>query len=225
MEEAVVDVPKRTDIGWTDYVLKHFEDTEMVAGLPTADGLRRVAELLLGEVISSRPTSSYTFIDGNGKPVACVAWECSFKTKDGTIKTFGDTADVTSTNVEDAKFARFATAMAGTRAKGRAFKEALAIKVVSFEEMPTYQEAKELADKKRISDSQMSGLNVVCKRININVEKYVNCGTVKYKSIKDVPYDIALKMMKQIDVYQRDVAKIPDVIKGYEQNWKQNFGG
>ena len=224
MEETVLETPKRTDVGWTDYVLTHFEDNEMVAGLPTADGLRRVAELIIGEIISSKPINSYTFIDNNGKPFASVTWECSFKTKDGTIKTFGDTADVTPTNVEDIKFARFATAMAGTRAKGRAFKEALGIKVVSFEEMPTYKEAEELSEKKKISDSQISGLNAVCKRINVNVEKYVNCGAAKYKSIKDVPYNVAVKMMKKIDDFQRKIDTIPEKLKEYNPDWKQNFG-
>jgi hypothetical protein len=41
--------PKPTDIGWTDYVLGQMdEDKEIDKGNPRTDGLRRIAEKLMG---------------------------------------------------------------------------------------------------------------------------------------------------------------------------------
>ena len=51
--------PLPTDPKWNDYVLEFFEDGEMFDGRPLCAGLRRVAELLLGRIISSKPTQIF----------------------------------------------------------------------------------------------------------------------------------------------------------------------
>ncbi len=48
--------PSPTSPDWNEYVLGLFEPTEMYDGRPLCHGLRRVAELLMGRIVSSRPT-------------------------------------------------------------------------------------------------------------------------------------------------------------------------
>lgn len=225
----------RTDLGWTDWVLTHFEEDEKIKGLPLVDGLRRVAEIIVGEIISSEPTSSHLArethlsFDERGQEVqrkfsyAKASWRYTFKTKSGEIKTFGDAADVTIDNVENKDFARFGTALAATRAKARALREALGLKkIVAFEEMGSMAEVNEYADKQKIKDNQIAALEVFCERNDVNLWNYVNMGKMKYKNIKDISYESALKMMKQIDKFQRNKDTIPENIKGFDSDWRNN---
>ena len=48
-----------TDVEWNDYVLSNFNENEMFDGRPLCAGLRRVAELLLGRIVVSRPTQIF----------------------------------------------------------------------------------------------------------------------------------------------------------------------
>ena len=45
--------PCITDVEWTDYALSFLDDSEKAEGNPTVNGLRRITELLVGEIVSS----------------------------------------------------------------------------------------------------------------------------------------------------------------------------
>ena len=85
-ETGVVDVvqedrPKTTDPEWNDYVLSLFDKTEMYDGRPLCHGLRRVAELLFGNIMVSRPVKVFPPQDDNGVGRATVIWEVVFETQ------------------------------------------------------------------------------------------------------------------------------------------------
>ena len=44
---------------WNEHVLSLFDDRELYEGRPLCAGLRRVAELLIGRIDSSRPTQVF----------------------------------------------------------------------------------------------------------------------------------------------------------------------
>ncbi len=79
---------KPTDPEWNDYVLSHFQENEMFDGRPLCAGLRRVAEQLLGRVVSSRPTQIFAPTSGDEIGRATVVWEIIFQ--DGSL--FSDVA-------------------------------------------------------------------------------------------------------------------------------------
>ena len=64
VEESVKDIdsrPSMMDDEWSDYVMSHFKSNELIDGNPICAGLRRVAELLLGDIVNSGSISSYGY--------------------------------------------------------------------------------------------------------------------------------------------------------------------
>ena len=78
-DKIVLDHPLRTSPGWNDYVLSLFENNELFDGRPLCAGLRRVAELVLGPVASSRPTQVFPPLSGNEIGRSTVVWEVVFQ--------------------------------------------------------------------------------------------------------------------------------------------------
>ena len=63
---------------WHDYVMSHFKSNELIDGNPTCAGLRRVAEILLGEIMFSGPTQIFPATDANGPGRATVVFTVEF---------------------------------------------------------------------------------------------------------------------------------------------------
>ena len=55
-DRIVTEGPNPTSPDWNDYVLSLFDEKELYDGRPLCAGLRRVAELVMGRIVSSRPT-------------------------------------------------------------------------------------------------------------------------------------------------------------------------
>ena len=51
--------PSTTDPGWNDYVMSKFTEKELYDGNPLVNGLRRVAELVIGPIVYSGPTQDF----------------------------------------------------------------------------------------------------------------------------------------------------------------------
>jgi hypothetical protein len=85
VKDVLVDesVPSITSPEWNDYVLDLFVDSELFDGRPTCAGLRRVAELVLGRIVSSRPTQVFPPSGGDEIGRATVIWEVIFM--DGSL--------------------------------------------------------------------------------------------------------------------------------------------
>ena len=90
--------PSPTSPDWNDYVLGLFEKNELFDGRPKCAGLRRVAELVLGQVVSSKPTQVFPPSGGNEVGRATVVWEVIFS--NGSV--FSDVADSWEGNTDDA---------------------------------------------------------------------------------------------------------------------------
>lgn len=63
---------------WNDYVLELFTEKELIDGNPLTTGLRRVAELLIGEIISSKPTDVQVLQTNNPVGKTTVTYEVQF---------------------------------------------------------------------------------------------------------------------------------------------------
>lgn len=215
------EIPLITDIGWSDYVMKHFEPDEMNDGNPTAEGLRRVAQLLLGDIIEShaKPISWPT---ENNPCSATVAYTVVFNWKlgdslGGETRSFTELADVNEYNTE-VEFRKHASATAATRAEGRALRKALKLKhVIAAEEQTTVAVEEETMP---IKSNQINIINMLCTKHNINAFKFINSGSKKYEKIEDVSYTKATGMIGQLNKYISDKTTIPKDLIGFNKEWR-----
>tara|TARA_R110000824_G_scaffold8322_1_gene37560 strand:+ start:19 stop:789 length:771 start_codon:yes stop_codon:yes gene_type:complete len=218
---------------WNAYVMSKFESRELIDGNPVCAGLRRVAEEVLGTIVSSRPTQVFPATDTDGPGRATVVFEVVIDWMDGgQHRVFADVADVWHGNTDDL-FCAHPVATASTRAEGRALRKALKVKCLAAEELtrskdvaaivrqtvqkPTDGEWKE---EDTISMPQINFIDAKCKQLNIDVIGFINSGTDVYDSIKDISKKIASKMLGVLNEYQNKSKDIPVSIQGYDSNWR-----
>lgn len=226
---VMMDGPEPTSVEWNDYVLSLFDESELYDGRPLCAGLRRVAELLLGRIICSRPTQIFPPTSGDEIGRSTVVWEVVFK--DGSV--FSDVADCWEGNTDDA-FCVFNTATAATRAEGRALRKALRLKTVAAEEMTkkntaslvrSISKSKEVAtegeydDSQRMTDPQANFIDGKCKQLNLNVAEF-------FKEVFDinikrkVDKGQASAAIQKLNDFQQDKSLIPDSITAYLPDWR-----
>ena len=222
--------PHPTDPKWNDYVLDQFEDNEMFDGRPLCAGLRRVSELLLGRIVSSRPTQIFAPDSGNEIGRATVIWEVVFQ--DGSL--FSDVADAWEGNTDDA-FQVFVTATAATRAEGRALRKALRLKTVAAEEMTskdTAKIAKDISKKKGLDVSsseydssgtttgpQANFIDGKSKQLNVDAQKILK-EVANVVIISKTTKKQASDVIEKLNEYQQKKNTIPTDFIGYNQDWR-----
>lgn len=180
-------IPHHLDAKWSDYVLSLFAPDELVdvnGAKPLVSGLRRVAEILIGEIVSSGPTQVFPPAEGRGPGRATVVFEVIFENG----KRYAEVADCWEGNTDDA-FVVFNTATASTRAEARCLRKALKLKTVSAEEITSKNTTKtaleasraksteesdgEFANEAPRSAKQDSFINTLCDRAGIDRGKYL----------------------------------------------------
>ena len=218
---------------WNEYVMAHFKPNELIDGNPICAGLRRVAELLLGDITESGPEQVFPATDNNGPGRATVVFAVTFNwMNSGSLKTFKEVADVWHGNTDDL-FCAHPVATASTRAEGRALRKALKLRCLAAEELAKkdivdiVQQAVQQAPTsgeyeagKRISSQQVHFIDNRCNQLDIDVISFINIGEGQYSNINDVNKDSAKKMIKVLNGYQNGV-EIPNKIKGYKINWRE----
>jgi hypothetical protein len=163
------ELPDYNAVEWQDYVMSFFTDEELVDGRPTCVGLRRVAELLLGEVAFSKP------VDCNSQQgIAWVRWEMGIYFRMGTpnyhdfniqelpLRIFGACADANFDNTKN-PYNNYLTAVADTRAEARCLRKALRIEVIAAEEVSTDDDT----NNKDMKITQLSAITRQCNRLEI----------------------------------------------------------
>lgn len=223
------DAPSVTSPKWNDYVMGLFEKNELYDGRPLCAGLRRVAELLLGEIVSSRPVQVFPPTSGDSLGRATVIWEIVFSNG----ATFADVADCWEGNTDDA-FCVFNTATAATRAEGRSLRKALRLRTVAAEEMTSKNTASiarsisqttkvategEYEDSDRMSDAQVNFIDSKSKQLDVNVEKMFK-EVFKVSTKRKITKLQASQAIQKLNEYQQDKGSISDSIKVYTSDWR-----
>jgi len=223
------DAPAMTDPQWNDYVMSMFTDKEMYNGNPLVNGLRRVAEVVLGPIVYSGPTQVFPPQRDDHHGRATVVFTVEFQNG----MRFSEVADCWEGNTDD-MFCAYAIATASTRAEGRALRKALRVKAVAAEEMTKKDTAKivrELSAKKessdggyddssRMSDAQSNFIDVKCRQLNVNGAILLSA-VFNVNSSRKISKKVASDIIDRLNTYQQDKSSIPEEVIGYIEEWRK----
>lgn len=214
-------IPCIHDKEWHEYVMKQFTDDELIKGNPTTDGVRRVVEKLIGEIVEADVSViEPAHVFNNKLTPVTVKYTVKVKSRlSGDLLIYSDVADVSEFNTPP-EFARHPAATASTRAEGRALRKILKLRKIVVAEEANAPPIEEVTMYDKIRDDQINFIDTLCNRNQINVMKYVNSGSKVYTNIKDVPFDKAVEMLAYLSKLQQQFDKIPEEIKGYDPEWK-----
>ena len=211
---------------WDSYVMSQFQNNELIDGNPICAGLRRVTELVLGDIVSSGPVQVFPANDENGPGRATVVFKVVIECFDGKMREYSEVADVWHGNTDDL-FCAHPVATASTRAEGRALRKALKLRVLAAEELArkdiveiVKQSVKSANRIDGITNQQIQFMDNFCSRFDINVLNFINMGKETYPSIYEINKDKAAQMIKHLNQYQKPDNEVPDSIKGYDANWR-----
>lgn len=214
------------DLGWTDHVLDLLTEDEKIKGNPTTDGLRRVFEIALNCVVIDSTSEVCQSPDPNNGQRATVVHSLTYVLNDGDIpesiktRTVNGAADVYWGNC-DKIFRNHPVAVAETRAEGRALRRGLKLrKVVAAEELADEIEDIDGNNVSKISANQINFIDVLAKRLNINVLKLVSDLDISCDNIYNISHEEAIKIIRQLNAYQQDTSSITDNIMGHQPEWK-----
>ena len=222
------DAPHMLSPEWHDYAMTLFNPDELVDGHPLVAGLRRVSELVLGQIIFSGPTQVFPVTRDDHHGRATVVF--SIKFSNGSE--YSEVADSWEGNTDD-MFCAYAVAIASTRAEARALRKALKIKGVAAEELTKKDTAKivrdiskktnstagDYDDQGRMSDAQYNFIDIKCKQLNIDGGKLFK-EVFNVDQNRKVSKKVASDIIDRLNEYQRDKSSIPESIVGYNEEWR-----
>ncbi len=204
-------VPKIFDPDWTKYVLSLMRPDELMDGHPTVDGLRRMVDMLFGEVVGLE-SEVYQTPDENNKGHATVRVRVLIEngvTVDGC-------ADAGGNNCKP-MFAIHPVAMAESRAESRAYRKLLRLKnVISAEETVNTDEIIDAYES--ITTAQTKTIDKICSKLDINVEKWLASKDIKIEDFKKLTKTKGADLCSDLNTLQGSGA-VPDDIKGYVFGW------
>ena len=227
----VEDRPSITSPEWNEFVMSKFDESELIDGMPLAAGLRRVSEMLLGQIVSSGPTQVFPPKEDHAPGRATVVWKVEFLNG----MSFSDVADCWEGNTDD-MFCAYAVATAATRAEARALRKALRLRVVAAEEVTKKNTASivraasqiktdntqgEYEDQSRMTDAQSNFIDIKSKQLNINpallFKEVFNLSTAR-----KITKQAASNAINKLNEYQRSSDTIPANILGYSEEWRNS---
>jgi hypothetical protein len=183
--------PAMDSADWADYVMSKFETDELEQGNPTCDGLRRVAELLIGPIVSRRinvvqPPNKENYGTATVTCLVEVLNNIPEHILYGRTISEEDAADVNKFNTQE-PYHLHATATAATRAEARALRKILRLKKVIAVEELAGESSEDFIDAWKPSDpvqeEQINLLDIVCQRCDVNVMEYINSGERVYNTV------------------------------------------
>lgn len=176
---------------WSDYVMGLFRPDEMMAGYPKVNGLRRIANYLLGDIVESQ-ASEMVVIGGAGEKTVVInykvviEWNLNYPVGFGNLggqkqlRTFGGVADC---NESAQVFGKHPSACAESKGESRALRKALCLNTLTADELMSGED-NELSGIPRATSGITSALKTVitskCKALNIKPDMVIkDCGYEK----------------------------------------------
>lgn len=203
---------------WQSYVLSQIRPNEQIDGFPRCFGLRRVAQELLGPIMSAKATAVSVIpqLTVNDTPTRAVTinYEITFDwmldrsiwfdphNPQPCFRTFGGVSDC----VEEVNspWGKHPASSAETKAMSRALKQALCINVLSAEEKVSgYDDGPEEAPKNnKITDQLISFITAKANQLQIKVEDVMKANGLNCP-IKDLTLEDGRGLFAAINKYQQ----------------------
>lgn len=201
---------------WSDYVMSQFTADELSDGAPNVHGLRRVAQKLLGAIVSTKIVQFFPATDSSTYGRASCVYEVAIEWCDGFIRIFQDAAGAYPGNT-DQMYAKYPEAIATTRAEARCLRKALRIKGPASEEVcvtPTTESIMvETNITASISGAQISLIKTRCGEYKIDVEKFINHYLGVNDAIEKLSREQAQTLCQKINEFQTQRTDIVEEIK------------
>lgn len=223
--------PRYVDPEWHNFVMSQFVPEELDPhGNPKIDGLRRVAEGLLGEIVESRPVQSSSNSDGAAVNwILIINWACDnpyIDINNGIplpTRTFGSFVDASRENCKP-PFDKFLASMACTRAESKTLRKALRLRCIAAEEaqlgeVNTFEE--KVSDGSyngaaKANDQQKMMVLVISERLKIDINKLVDKtfpGNTMETLSKEQAANIIVLLNKMQTSVKEGSTEIPEDIK------------
>lgn len=186
---------------WQQYVMGLFNPEELVDGCPKCNGLRRVASVVLGDIVESSAKTIAVLSGDGGRSVTIgyeilIDWKLNrpvgFFGKDNFCPTefrrFGGVADCS----EDATvFGKHPAATAESKAESRALRKALALNVVTAEEKVTGadEELPRAKNNSNITNPLKEVIKAKAKAFNLDLNESLAEFKKDAKSLDDLTMD------------------------------------
>jgi len=208
-EDEEQEDPTPSDPGWTQFVLGHFMDDEVDGENPRVEGLRRVSEGLIGPIVSEDCELVQAPSHENGMIACAKATITFFNETLGREVSYSALADANNGNIfqkGDTDFTVYLTAMADTRAKGRAFRNALKLRRVVAAEEVGHGIGMIAQDTSSIS----SGAQIACavmlsERMGVNLNELVESLELKHDkkngtvALASLSHDDMMSLLKNLN--------------------------
>lgn len=220
--------PSIDSLQWTEYVLSLLSEDEKIQGNPTTDGLRRVFETALNCALIESTSDVVQSPCPSNEKRATVVHSISYILKDlpddsqfNTV-TVNGAADVYWGNC-DKVFRNHPVAVAETRAEGRALRRALRLrKVLAAEEVvENIEDDISMDNVTKITNNQLNFIDVIAKRIDVNVLEVIKSLGIDEKDIKNILHEDAVRIIKNMSELQTNLDNIPESTKGYINHWSK----
>jgi hypothetical protein len=203
---------------WTQWVLGHFTDDELDNGNPRVDGLRRVAQKILGP-ITEEGCDLVAPPNADNMMRACVKGWVVFQCFDGVTRRYESLADASPDNIAGQQYSIFLTAMADTRSKGRCYRNALQLRrIVAAEELVASGAESSTYSQDAIHTGQITAISMITARLKIAPSKYLTAkgheaavqnGTV---NLKILTHEQAVAILQDLQEMQTSKT-VPEEIK------------
>jgi hypothetical protein len=217
--------PTPTSPEWNEFVLSQLTEEEFSEKdgkrYPTTDGLRRMVDVLCNETVSIDTRIIQAPGNHNGMVAAC---ECYVTALGKVVR---EVADASPENT-DFPYSKFLTAIAGTRAEGRALRKFLRLrKVVTAEEVGSQS----VDTTERMNPTQLNILKTLGERYNVNVWKFVTSLLAErepnkvYNYLNEVQKDFVIeRILPELNKFQGkdkdgNMVQVPEDLKGYDSNF------
>lgn len=219
----------RRNPGWSNYVLSHLSDDEKDHDkngniIPKTDGLKRLIETLIGQIIEIETDIFQAPSPDNGG-IATITSRVRVLLPDGKEMVYSGTADCIKSDC-DPPYNKFVSAIAETRAEGRAYRKILGLKNVTTSEEIIGADKEDVDIDGEINKTQIGFIDIMCNNVrgkNLNVKELFHKITGKsYNVIQRYTNKDAFDVTTYLNELQKSGER-PEDIGGYDPNWKSTF--